>query len=139
MQRFRDSQTWFIIFSRSLNPRWYSRLLHKDFQHVHLWRATGEGSLAVNQLSHCLAIRHVPDSIESIIEQELAYKPTAVLVHTVHYSSHYKLLHPEIHTCISTVKRILCMRGMFFTPKGLYKELLKAGAEAIKAWTVPHM
>lgn len=54
------------------------------------------------------------------------------LVKVVHYGEHYKPMPLELLTCVTFVKRVLCIRNRFIqTPYGLYKELIRAGAITI--------
>lgn len=83
-----------------------------------------------------MAIREYPNTLEDIIAQELAQNPTAILMMTVHYGSHYKLMPLELLTCVSVAKRVLGIRSRLITPKGLYHELIKAGAVIIKPYCI---
>ena len=136
MERYTDSQTWVIVFDKGYGPiRWFYRLWHKEFQHVHLLRDNRDYCLMVNPFAHCTAIREYPNTLFDIIQQELKQNPTAVLQITTHYGSFYKPAPIELLTCVSMVKRILCINSILvLTPKQLYWELIKAGAIVIKPY-----
>ena len=137
MERFTDSQTYYVVFDQALGIRkWWHILLHPKFRHVFLMRDNSEGSLVINSMAHVIAIKQYPNSITNLVQQELAQFPTAILQYTVHYGSHYKENYIELLTCVSVVKRILGIRSHLITPKSLYHELLKAGAIAIKPYVV---
>lgn len=135
MERYTDSHTYYIIFDRCFGRHWWSHFLHPKFQHVHLVRESGDKTLMINSFAHVMAVREYPCSIESFIEQELAQNPTAILQYTVHYGSHYQPAPLELLTCVSVTKRLLGIRKSK-TPKGLYHELIKAGAFVIKGYTI---
>jgi hypothetical protein len=134
--RLTDSITWYIVFDKCRGRHWTSRFLHKDFQHVLLWRAAGEGSILVNPLSHACFIGHCEESVEDQLKNEALHGATAILSMTVHYGSHYKLYRPSLFTCVTIAKRILCLKSWRFTPRQLYTECIKAGAEIIKPWCI---
>lgn len=134
MERYTDSQTWLIVFDRSLGNNWWSRVLHPLFGHVHLLRESRGHTLMVNSMAHIMAVREYPNSLPDIIAQEMAQNPTAILQYTVHYGAHYKPAPIELLTCVSVVKRILGIRTRCFTPKGLYHEMIKAGALILKPY-----
>lgn len=136
MERYTDSQTWFVIFDKcyGLKRRWW---LHRDFQHVHLLRDNRDFCLMVNSFAHVMAIKEYPNTLDDIIQQELAQNPTAILQYTVHYHSHYRHGFIEPLTCVSVAKRILGIRRRLLTPKSLYFELIRAGAMIIKPYTIP--
>lgn len=135
MERYTDSQTWLIVFDKTygLKRRWW---LHRDFQHVHLIRDNRDFCLMVNSFAHVMAVKEYPNSLVDIVQQEIAQNPTAILQYTVHYGSHYKPAPIELLTCVSVAKRILGIRNRLVTPKQLYHELLKAGAEVIKPYCI---
>jgi hypothetical protein len=135
-ERLTESVTWYIIFDECHIGRWWSKLLHPKFGHVHLWRQAGEQSILVNPLSHAMCVRHCDQTIDAAIQNEIASGCTAVLGFTVHYGSFYRPKPLEFLTCISIAKRILCINKST-TPKQLYHELIKAGAQVIKPFTIP--
>lgn len=133
MERYTNSQTWYIIFDRAYTKRrWW---LHPQFQHVHMVRDNRDFALVVNSLSNAMAVTEYPNSLEDYINQELQQNPTAILQYTVHYHSHYRPAPIELLTCVSVAKRILGIRHGK-TPKGLYHELIRAGANVIKGYTI---
>ena len=136
MERYADSQTWIAVFDRGYTGRkWWHCLLHPKFQHVHLLRDNRDYCLMVNSFLHVMAIREYPNTLEDILQQELAQNPTAVLQLTVHYSSHYRPAPFELLTCVSVCKRLLGIRyGR--TPKQLYHEMIRAGAIVIKPFAI---
>lgn len=136
MERFTDSQTWLVVFDRAHGGmKWWHFLLHPSFRHIALWRDINGTAVCVNSLSHVMAIKEYPNSICDIVQQELKQNPTAILQYTVHYGSHYLAMPLEPLTCVSVAKRILGIRGPV-TPKGLYHELIKAGAIALKPYCI---
>lgn len=138
MERYKDSQTWYVAFDRSYGGfKWWHSFLHPKFRHVHLFRDNRDCCLVVNSFHHVMAVREYPNTLMDYMQQEIAQNPTAILQLTVHYGSHYKPNHLEPLTCVSVAKRLLGIRNRFvFTPKQLYHELLKAGAEVIKPYCV---
>lgn len=133
LERYTDSQTWYVIFDRSTGTRkWWSWFLHRDFQHVHVVRECGDSTLMINSFLHCMAAKEYPCDIFNFMQQELAQDPTAVLMITVHYGAHYKPMPLDLLTCVSVVKRLLCIRSRAITPMQLYRELLRAGATVVK-------
>ena len=136
VERFTDSQTFYIIFDKSYTKHWSRFFINPKFQHVHLVRDSNGQALMINSFAHVMCIREYPCSIESFIEQEAAQKPTAILQLTVHYASHYKPAPIEILTCVSICKRLLGIRTRCITPKGLYHELIKAGATVLNPYCV---
>lgn len=137
MERFTDSQTWYIIFDKGYGPKgWWDLFLHPKFRHVHIVREINGQAVMVNQFLHALAVREYPNSIEDFITQELNQKPTALLQYTVHYGAHYLPSHIEPLTCVTVAKRILGIRKRILTPKALYHELIKAGAHVILPYCV---
>ena len=136
-ERYTDSQAWYVIFDRTRRGnKWWEWFLHRDFQHVHAVRELGDSTLMVNSFLHCMAIRQYPCSIFNFIQQELAQDPTAVLMYTVHYGAHYKPMPFDMISCVSVIKRLLCVRSRLITPKQLYHELVRAGATVIKPYCV---
>ncbi len=136
MERFTETQIWYIVFDvvHGVKP-WWLPFVHERFQHVLLCKEALEGSVVVNPMSHVLSVRHYPNSIVNIVGQEIDAKPTAVLQYAVHYGAHYKPAPLEIITCVTTAKRILGIRNRWIvTPYQLYKELLRAGAIALKPY-----
>lgn len=137
MERYLDSQTWIVVFDRSYaSLKWWHRLLHPQFQHCHLLRDNRDYCLLVNCFQHSFAIREYPNTLEDIVSQELEQNPTAILQMTVHYGSYYKQLPFELLTCVSVAKRLLGISTRVFTPKGLYHEMIRAGAIIIKPYTI---
>lgn len=134
-ERLTDSITWYVVFDRCHTAPWWSKLLHPKFGHVYLWRDAQNGSILINPLSHALCVRHCDQSIEAAIENEIAHGCTAVLQITVHYGSFYRPKRPELLTCVTLAKRILCIKHGV-TPKGLYHELIMAGATVIKPFAI---
>lgn len=136
MERYIDTQTWYVVFDKCHGRHWWARLLHRDFQHVHLLRDNRGQCLFVSAFAHCMAVREYPNSLNDIIQQEIAQGCTAILQYTVHYQSHYKPFPVEPFTCVSLAKRLLGIRTRALTPKSLYHELNRAGAIAIKPYVV---
>ena len=136
MERFVESQTWVVVFDRSHSKHWSRFLLHPKFQHVHLLRDNRDFCLMVNSFAHVMCVREYPNTLEDILQQEAAQAPTAILQMTVHYGSHYRAAPIEILTCVSVAKRLLGIRTRCITPKGLYKEMIKAGATVIIPYCV---
>jgi hypothetical protein len=135
-ERLTDSITWYVVFDQCHVGRWWSKLLHPKFGHCYLWRQAADGSILINPLSHALCVRHCDQSIEDAIANEIAHNCTAVLCHTVHYGAHYKPRGIEIISCVTIAKRLLCIKKST-TPKQLYFEMLRAGAQVIKPFTIP--
>ena len=135
MQRFTDSQTWYVVFDRSTIKRWWNIFLNEEWRHITLWRDMGDGSLRVDPLAHALAIQHFDMPIDEVIADELRQGCTAILCMTVHYGMLYRKQTPDPFTCVSVAKRLLGINKILFTPHGLYNEMLRAGATAIKAFT----
>ena len=137
MERYTDSQTYYIVFDQSYSGlRWWHFFLHKKFRHVHLLRDNRDYCLMINSFAHVMAIREYPNTLMDVVQQELAQNPTAILQYTVHYGSHYKPNYIEPLTCVSVAKRILGIRSRLITPKQLYHELLRAGAIPIKPYCI---
>lgn len=137
MERYTDSQTWYVVFDRSYSGlKWFHLFLHPKFRHVHLLRDNRDFCLMVNSFAHVMAVREYPNTLEDIIQQELAQNPTAILSYTVHYHSHYKPAFIEPLTCVTVAKRILGIRSRLQTPKQLYHEMIKAGATVIKPYCI---
>lgn len=137
MERYTDSQTWVIVFDRSYGARkWWHCFLHPQFQHVHLLRDNRDYCLMINSFQHVMAVREYPNTLEDIMQQEIAQNVTAILQLTVHYGSHYKPAPLELLTCVSMAKRLLGIRSRLITPKALYHELIKAGAFVIKPYCI---
>lgn len=134
MERYTDSQTWYIVFDRSHDRSWWSYLLHPKFAHVYAVRQCGDKSLMVNSFHHVMAIREYDCPITDFMKEAMA--ATAILQYTVHYGSHYKSAPWEPITCVSVVKRLLGIRSRLVTPKALYHELLRAGAQPVKPWVI---
>lgn len=131
MERFTESQTWFVVFDGSTERRWWNLFLAKDWRHVLLWRQAEEGVICINPLSHVMAVRWMPGKVEHYIQQEIEQQCTAVLSLTVHYSMVYDKQLLDWVSCVSIAKRILGIRKRVVTPYGLYKAMLKAGANRI--------
>jgi len=136
MQRYTDSQTWYVVFTPCLGNHWWKYLLHPKFQHVHMIRENRGDCLMVNSFAHCMAVREYPNSVFDIIQQELTQSPTAILQFTVHYGSHYRPFPMEIHSCVTVCKRLLGLRNRILTPKSLYHEMILAGAMVVKPYCV---
>ena len=131
MERYTDSQTYYVVFDRAHSKHWISLFLHPRFQHVHLLRDNRDFCLLINSFAHCMAIREYPNTLEDILFQEAEPRPTPILQMTVHYGSIYKPAPIELLTCVSVAKRLLGIRTRCLTPRGLYKEMIKAGATVI--------
>lgn len=138
MQRFEESQTWLVVFDRSYGaPEWWKFLLHRDFKHVRMYQVLDDGYIAADSLRHVMCVRSISKNDTDVIATEA--RSTAILCATVHYSGIYKKAPIEIMTCITVAKRILGIHGRWiWTPRGLYRELLKSGAKVVKPWTIPH-
>jgi hypothetical protein len=135
MERYTDVKIFYIVFDKAHTRYWFRGLVHPKFQHVHLLTATGDGrTLMVNPMSHCLAVREYDNSIVDIVHQEINQHCTAVLQFTVYYGALYRPAIFEPISCVSVCKRVLGIRRRLLTPYQLYKELLKAGALAIKPY-----
>ena len=137
MERYTDSQTWYCVFDKAYGlKKWWQRFLHKDFQHVHLIRDNRDYCLMVNSMQHVMAVREYPNTLEDILAQEIEQSPSAILMMTVHYGSHYKHMPLEPLTCVTVAKRLLGINARAVqTPRSLYCEMLKAGATVIKGFT----
>lgn len=137
MEKFSESQTWYVVFNKTRGAhRWWKIFLHKDFGHVYAIRESNGGSLLYNYLQHATAISNYDEPVESIIAREIDGGVTAVLALTVHYSSHYLPTPIEILTCVNATKRLLGIRKRIYTPKGLYHEMIKAGAHILKPYCI---
>lgn len=137
MERLTEPQTWFIVFDRSYGGQgWWKPLLHREFQHVLLYRDMGDHVIQYNPLSHATAILVHPFSIDDVLASEIERGVTAILSYTVYYGAIYKRVPIEIHTCVSAAKRLLGIRSRLMTPKALYHELIKAGAHIIKPFAI---
>lgn len=137
MERFTDNQTWIVVFDKCHGDgRWWHKLLHPKFQHVHLMRDIQEGSLIISPLIHIIAIKELTNSLLDLTNQESARDVTAILQFTVHYGAQYKPAFIEPLTCVSIAKRVLGIRSRLFTPKQLYHELIRAGALVIKPYSI---
>lgn len=133
-ERLTDVQTWYVVFDVSRGGSWFAKLLPWDFQHVILFRESAAGSLMLNPMSQLIAVKEYEINIIDVIRQEIEQGVTAVLQYTVYAGAHYKGWPPEPMTCVSIAKKVLGIRAWVFTPYGLYKELLRAGAIAIKPY-----
>jgi len=136
LERYTESQTWYIVFDRCYGKAWWKWFLHPKFQHVHVARENRGNTLVVSSMAHVIAVREYANSIEDYMAQELAQNPTAVLMMTVHYGSFYKHAPIEPLTCVSVVKRLLGIDTRCLTPKKLYHECIKAGATVIKPYCI---
>lgn len=135
MERYTDSQTYYIVFDKALGlkRRWW---LHREFQHVHLLRDNRDFCLMINSMAHVMAVKEYPNTLEDILQQEILQNPTAILQRIIHYGACYKPSNIEILTCVSVAKRVLGIRNRWvLTPRQLYKELLRSGALTIKPYT----
>lgn len=116
--KFSESQTWIIAFSADA-PKWWQRLLKDGFKHVRLFKQEGSTYYMLDSLLHAfvfIGYSELPDNHK-------------YLVKVVHYGEHYKPMPLEPLTCVSFVKRVLCIRSRWIiTPYQLYKELIRAGA-----------
>jgi hypothetical protein len=127
MERFTDSQTWYVCFQPSGARRWWNLFLNTPFQHVMLLTEVEGGVLCINSLAHAFAVKIYPNKIEELISG-------IVLSRTVHYSMIYEKMPLMPLTCVAIACRILGIRKRIMTPKGLYDELIKSGCNVI----IPH-
>lgn len=131
MERYTASQTWYVVFDRTTQRKWWSLFLDRDYGHVSLWLGCDDGCVWVNPLSHCVAIKRFESPVEEMLRQEAEQKPTAILARTVNYGMLWKPRLAEPLTCVSVAKRVLGVGGFVFTPKQLHRKLLTIGAEKI--------
>lgn len=124
MERFTDSQTWYVCFTPSTTRKWYNFLMRPEFKHVMLMREIDDGVLVVNPLQHCLASKIYPTKLVDCISG-------IVLSRTVHYGMIYNPMPIMPMTCVTVACRLLGIRKRIFTPHGLYKELIKSGANVV--------
>lgn len=137
MERFKDSQTWYVVFDTSTSGNWWTRLLKKEFRHVLLWREIEGGCICINPLAHVFAVQYYANAkLDDMIRQELEQGCTAILSQTVHYSSFYHIQPIEPFTCVTVAKRMLGIRKRIITPFALYREMVKMGATIIKPFTI---
>lgn len=137
MERFVEAQTWVIMFGPSMSGlRWWHLVLPRQFRHVSLARDINGKCLSVNPLAHVMAIKEYDETLLEFVQRQAPYS-TAILQYTVFYGAHYRPACIEPLTCVSMAKRLLGIRKRLVTPKGLYRELLRAGALTLKPWT-PH-
>lgn len=127
MERFTSSQTWYVCFMPSTTRTWYNFFLHPQFRHILLLRETDGGVLVANSMAHCFAIDTYPGEIKD-------YITGIVLSRTVHYGMIYEPMPILPTSCVTFACRLLGIRKRIFTPRGLYKELIKCGANII----IPH-
>lgn len=127
MERFTDSRTWYVCFTPSHTKRWWNLFLNTQFQHVMLLTEVEGGVLCVNPLVHCMAIKIYPGEVKNYISG-------IVLSRTVHYGMLYDKMPLMPMTCTTVASRVLGIKKRILTPKKLYDELIKAGANVI----IPH-
>lgn len=135
MERHTEVQTWYVCFDISHAFSWWTIFLHHKFQHIILFKESASGgTIMLNPMSQLLAIKEYDNSIVNIINQEATQGTTAILQYTVYAGAHYRDWIVEPLTCVSVAKKVLGFRRRLITPYGLYKELLRAGAIAIKPY-----
>lgn len=127
MERFTDSRTWYVCFTPSGVKRWWNLFLSTPFQHVALFTEVEGGVMCINPLAHCMAIKIYPGNIKD-------YLCGIVLSRTVHYGMLYQKMPLMPMTCTTVACRILGIKKRILTPKGLYNEMVAAGANIVSPY-----
>lgn len=123
---YNESQTWYVCFASSTVSPWYAKLLHPMYRHVYLLSEVEGGVLYVDCMRHALAVSVRPGKIEEYLGNG------AVLCRIVHYGMLYKPAPIRMLSCVSIALMLLGINKRIFTPRGLYKELKRAGALVIR-------
>lgn len=126
---FDEVQQWYVVFSQRRVPR--CRLIHwlvpPEFSHVYLMRERPDGgTLVIDPLKWGMAVQYVEMHFEEALLRA-ATVSTAMLGYTADYrraSCHF--VPRGVFTCVTMVKAILGLRCWAFTPRGLYRKLLKS-------------
>lgn len=127
MERFSDSQTWYVCFHPSTSRRWFNLFLNPAFKHILLVREVDGGVLVVNPLEHLLSAKIYPAKLSDCLDG-------VVLSRTVHYGMIYKPSPLMPISCVTVACRVLGIQKRILTPYGLYKELLNAGANIVNPY-----
>lgn len=124
---FDEVQQWYVVFSKRRTPR--CRLIHwllcPDLSHVYLIRETPEGkTMVIDPQQWGVATQFIDMPIDEAL-LKAAHVSTAMLGYTADYRRTFNFVPRGIYTCVTLVKAMLALKGLYVTPRGLYKALLK--------------
>jgi hypothetical protein len=121
---------WLVIFSEADSPAWWARFLRSGFRHVYAvsYFADQERWVCVDPARNRLMVElftaeQAPRVLARMMETAGAVLRVA--------SRRDRLNAPAFGFCGGSMKALLGIRSWALTPRGLYRELLRRGAETV--------
>ena len=104
---------YLLVYSRrSEDTAWWARLVHRDFTHIEIWWALGEGFyVAIRPYHHYLVADVMQGEPEGVVQPV-----TALRKHTT------SMFPAGLKTCVSVAKAVIGVRAPWIiTPRQLYR------------------
>ena len=128
-----DNREYIVIFQpRNKIHSFYDRYTDKDYSHIYLLTKISETQTLVIDPLHftvCHLIRN--ESINDSINYAITLGATKILRYNKRNKYRPGLNLRGIYNCVTFCKTVLNVKGYSFTPKQLYRYLIKLGAVEI--------
>lgn len=129
VKRFGNLQYVIVFQPRDKIHSFYDRYTDKRYSHVYLMTKISQTqTLVIDPL--CFSICHIirNESLEDAIKSAIALGATRILRYNKRNKYTPGLNLRGIYNCVTLCKTVLNIKGFSFTPKQLYRYLLKLGA-----------